>query len=163
MPSGAVAPASAFRGGSWTAQLTWKTVVAAGGFVLALIGSFTTWVTAGGEGFGAFEEDARFRIGDWLDTSSFPIDGLVVLALACGGLAAVWATAAGRIPERRGTWLVGELGAPLAILGVLQMQYISSVGGSGVGWGFGLYLVVAGGAMAALSPFAPARPVRAQH
>ena len=140
--------------------MTWRTVAAGGGFALALIGSFTSWVSAGGRSFSAFEDNAQFRVGDWLGNDSIPIDGLLALALACGGLAVVWALAAGRIPERRGPMFVRELGSVTMALGILEMQFISSVSSGGADWGFGLYLMVVGGALATFSPFFPNRSLQ---
>lgn len=113
------------------------------------------------EGFsaGAFDDNAQFRVGRWLDTASFPIDGLIVAALAIGGLVALWAWLSGRTLPVPGSSLIPAVGLALVAVGVVEMQYISSEGAEGVSWGFGLYLVVVGGVLAAVSPFIPARPV----
>ena len=127
---------------------------------MALIGTFTAWITTAGASAGAFEDNAEYRIGRWLDYNDQPLDGLIVLALSAAGLAVVAAALAGKFNESRAKTVVGLLGPALFTLGILQMQYITSeFKGSGINvdWGLGLWLVVIGGIVAAASGFIPGR------
>lgn len=133
-------------------------MVAGIGFALALLGAFTDWITTRGASAGAFEDDAEYRIGRWLDYNDQPIDGLIVLALAVAGLALVAATLAGKFNASRAKTVIGLLGPALFTIGILQMQYITSeFKGTGVNvdWGLGLWLIVIGGIVAAASGFIP--------
>jgi hypothetical protein len=153
----------------WFATLTWTQVAAAGGFALVLLGSFFSWFSASGGGAsatgGAFDDNAQYRIGDWLGTSDLPIDGLLVLAAGVAGLAVMAAMLTGRLPGAQAWMYVGALGGASVALGVLEIQFIASrpTGpGFSINPGFGLYFVVIGGALAALSRFIPAKPVQSQ-
>lgn len=138
--------------------LAWGTLTAAAGFALAILGTFTDWISARGQGFGAFEEDAAYRIGDWLDYNDLPVDGLLVLAVAAAGLAAAVAAMAGKMAAGTARTVITMLGPALATLGILQMQFISSEfkdTGIDVDWGIGLWLIVIGGIAASVSGFIP--------
>ncbi len=138
--------------------LAWGTLTAAAGFALAVLGSFTDWISARGQGFGAFEEDAAYRIGDWLDYNDLPIDGLLVLAAAAAGLAVAVAAMAGKMAAGPARTVTTVLGPALTTLGILQMQFISSEfknTGIDVDWGIGLWLIVIGGIAASVSGFIP--------
>jgi len=138
--------------------LAWGTLTAAAGFALAVLGSFTEWISARGQGFGAFEDDAAYRIGDWLDYNDLPIDGLLVLAAAAAGLAVAVAAMAGKMAAGPARSVITVLGPALTTLGILQMQFISSEftdTGIDVDWGIGLWLIVIGGIAASVSGFIP--------
>lgn len=143
--------------GPLTLQFTLRTIGADVAFALVLLGAFLDWVTANGFGFGAFEDNAKFRIGDWLDTSSFPIDGMLVFLLAALGLVVTGFATVGRLSDKRAALFTREIGSVAMAVGLLQMQYIKSV--SSADWGIGLYLIVAGGILATLSQMLPARPL----
>ncbi len=130
--------------------------VAAGGFALGLLGTFLDWITTSGASAGAFEDNAEYRIGNWLDTNDVPIDGIAVLAISAAGLAAAIGAIAGRLAPGPARTLISILGPALMTLGILQMQYITSeFKGSGydVDWGIGLWLIVIGGVAAVASGF----------
>lgn len=138
--------------------LAWGTLTAAAGFALAILGTFTDWISARGQGFGAFEEDAAYRIGDWLDYNDLPVDGLLVLAAAAAGLAVAVAAMAGKMAAGPARTVITILGPALTTLGILQMQFISSeFDGTGidVDWGMGLWLIMIGGIAASVSGFIP--------
>lgn len=160
-PAGAsqpsAAPVRAPRQGGQP-HIAWGTVAAGAGFAMALIGTFTAWITTTGASAGAFEDNAEYRIGRWLDYNDQPIDGLIVLALAVAGLAVVAATLAGKFGSTRSRTVISLLGPALFTIGMLQMQYITSeFKGSGINvdWGLGLWLIVIGGIVAAASGFIP--------
>lgn len=138
------------------ANIAWGLVVAAAGFALGLLGTFLDWITTTGASAGAFEDNAEYRIGNWLDNNDIPIDGLAVLAISAAGLAAAVAAIAGRLAPGPARTLISILGPALMTLGILQMQYITSeFKGTGldVDWGIGLWLIVIGGIAALASGF----------
>jgi len=143
---------------SGAGNVAWGLVVAAGGFALGLLGTFLDWITTRGASAGAFEDNAEYRIGNWLDNNDIPIDGLAVLAISAAGLAAAIAAIAGRFAPGRARTIISILGPALMTLGILQMQYITSeFRGTGVDvdWGIGLWLIVIGGVAALVSGFIP--------
>ncbi len=155
-PAPSQAPRAPRQGGA--AAIAWGTVAAGVGFALALLGAFSDWITTRGASAGAFEDNAEYRIGRWLDYNDQPIDGIVVLLLAVAGLALVAATLAGKFNPSRAKTIIGLLGPALFTLGILEMQYITSeFKGSGINvdWGLGLWLIVIGGIVAAVSGFIP--------
>ncbi|MCZ2110622.1 MAG: hypothetical protein LC118_13825 [Dehalococcoidia bacterium] len=125
-------------------------------FGLVLVGSFLDWVKVGPFGAGAFEEDARFRICDWFDTTSAPLDGLVILALAVAGLLIAGLVVARRLRDTTAAMLTRLLGSVALTFGILQMQYIKSEAPS-ADWGMGLYLIVVGGVAATVAAMLPAK------
>ncbi len=136
-------------------QLTWSSAAAAVGFLIALISPFMAWVSVGGFSADPFDTNARFRIADWMSTDN--ADGYLVLFVAAGGLAALIAWLLGRLPDATGRSAVMGIGGLLAALGVLEMQFIASQDGiSFSNVGFGLYMLLIGGALAAASPWIPA-------
>jgi hypothetical protein len=98
---------------------------AAGCFVLALVGSFLPFVTAGALG-GDADDSSSFMF--WRDGAWGPITGaLVVIALACALLPRRWAALVG-----------GLLGIPaLALILYRGLEYLS-LGGLGIDIDFGL-------------------------
>ena len=139
-----------------TNQLTWSSAAAGVGFIVAAISPFLAWFSAGGFSVTPFDSGVRFRLGDALGTDS--IDGLVPVLLALAGLAVLVAFLSGRLETAKGRYWIAGLGVALAALGLIEIQFIASETGS---WdiGFGLYLLVAGGLLAAASPWIPATKI----
>jgi len=163
---GAVAPAGARQQGPQATaqpqpvsgqaiidQLTWSSAAAGLGFIIALISPFLSWASAGGISVAPLDSGARFRLGDILKTDS--VDGYVVILGALAGLGALVAYLLGRLEKPAGRSLVVAVGAGLAALAAVEMQFVSSRPGS-IGLGFGLYILVLGGALALASPWVPA-------
>ncbi len=136
-------------------QLTWSSAAAAVGFLIALISPFMAWVSVNGFSADPFDSGARFRIGDILSTDN--ADGYLILLVAAAGIAALVAWLLGRLPDATGRMAVVGIGGLLAVLGVVEMQFIASQDGiSFSNVGFGLYMLLIGGALAAASPWIPA-------
>jgi hypothetical protein len=148
-------------------QLTWSSVAAGLGFIVALLSVFFPWVKASGGGLSVdvapLDDAAIFRIGDVLGSTTSSIDGLVALAVAAAGLVALVASLLGRVNAATARSLIIGLGAALLALGVVELQYINSrpePQGVSISFGFGLYILVLGGALALASPWVPARPLK---
>jgi hypothetical protein len=138
--------------------LTWRTAAVVGGLAVASVSVFLDWVTVGNFGGGPMDDNARFRVGDWLDMDM--VDGYLVLALGVLGVALAVLHVRRTLPAALrpyGTWLAPGVGGVIAVLAGLNMEYVSS--NAGVDIGLGLYLCLAGGAAAAASPWVPDRRI----
>lgn len=142
-------------------QITWSSAAAGVGFLLALISVFLAWVSVQGFSVDPLDSGVRFRLGDIIDTDS--IDGYVVLLGALGGFAGLAGSLFGWFAPPMGRRIVAGVGGALAALAVIEMQFVVSqplIGASDIG--FGLYVLLVGGLLAAASPWIPARPLKAQ-
>ncbi len=156
-PAAAPKPPAQPSGKTVIAHLTWSSSAAGVGFLVAAISPFLTWASAGGFGVSPFDSGARFRLGDVLSSDS--IDGLAVLLGALVGLAVLAAFLLGRLEPTKGKYWIAAIGAALAALGVVEIEFVTSRPGP-IDIGFGLYLLVAGGLLAAASPWIPATRLR---
>ena len=138
-------------------QLTWSSAAAGLGFIIVLLSPFLSWASAGGISVAPLDSGARFRLGDILKADS--IDGFVVILGALAGLVALVAYLLGRLEQPTGRYLVAGVGAGLAALAAIEMQFVSSRPGP-IDIGFGLYILVIGGALALASPWVPARRLK---
>ena len=145
-------------------QLTWSSVAAGLGFVIALLSVFFPWVKASAGGLsvdaGPLDDNALFRIGDVLGSNTSSIDGLATLLVAVAGLVALVVSLLGRVNAATARSLIAGLGGALLALGFVEIQYVSSQAepaGVSISLGFGLYILVLGGALALASPWIPAR------
>ena len=167
---GAVAPAGARQQAAQAAaqtqpgsaqaiidQLTWSSAAAGLGFIIALVSSFLSWASAGGISVAPLDSGARFRLGDILKADS--VDGYVVILGALAGLAALVAYLMGRLEQPASRYAVTAVGAGLAALAAIEIQFVSSRPGS-IDIGFGLYILVLGGALAFASSWIPARRLK---
>jgi hypothetical protein len=176
---GAVAPAAAQRAAQATPQpqpvstqaiidqLTWSSAAAGLGFIVALLSVFFPWAKASAGGMsvdaGPLDDNALFRIGDLLGSNTSSIDGLATLLLAAAGLVALVVSMIGRVNAATARSLLIALGAALLALGFIEMQYVSSQPepqGVSISFGFGLYILALGGALALASPWVPARRLK---
>lgn len=119
-----------------------------GGLAAAALGTFLAWVSVGDLSASGWNGDAQFRIAKLLGITA-PIDALVIVVLAAGGLFVVLAPRLGRSAPRipAASLLAGAL---IAAIGVLEFLYVRSEGQGVVNPGLGIYLVIAGGAAAAV-------------
>lgn len=138
-------------------QLTWSSIAAGIGFIVAAISPFLTWASASGFSVSPFDANARFRLGDALKSDS--IDGPATVLVAIAGFAVLLTFLLGRLEMSKGKYWIAGIGAALAALGVIEIQFVASRPGS-IDIGFGLYLLVAGGLLAAASPWIPDTRVR---
>ena len=148
-------------------QLTWSSAAAGLGFVIALLSVFFPWVKASAGGLsvdaGPMDDNALFRIGDILGSNTSSIDGLATLLVAAAGLVALVASLLGRVNAATARSLIAGLGGALLALGFVEIQYVSSQPeppGVSISLGFGLYILVIGGALALASPWVPARRLK---
>ena len=148
-------------------QLTWSSVAAGLGFVIAILSVFFPWVKASAGGLsvdaGPLDDNALFRIGDVLGSNTSSIDGLATLLVAVAGLVALVASLLGRVNAATARSLITGLGGALLALGFVEIQYVSSQpepAGVSISLGFGLYILVLGGALALASPRVPARRLK---
>ena len=148
-------------------QLTWSSAAAGLGFVIALLSVFFPWVKASAGGLsvdaGPMDDNALFRIGDVLGSNTSSIDGLATLLVAAAGLVALVASLLGRVNAATARSLIAGLGGALLALGFVEIQYVSSQpepAGVSISLGFGLYILVIGGALALASPWVPARRLK---
>ena len=148
-------------------QLTWSSAAAGLGFIIALLSVFFPWVKASASGFsvdaGPLDDSALFRIGDILGSNTSSIDGLATLLLAGAGLVALVVSLLGRVNAATARSLIAGLGAALLALGFAEIQFVSSrpePEGVSISLGFGLYILVIGGALALASPWVPARRLK---
>lgn len=140
-------------------QITWSSAAAGAGFLLALISVFLAWVSIQGFSVDPLDSGVRFRLGDIMDTDS--IDGYVVLLGALGGFAGLAGSLFGWFAPPMGRQVVGGVGGALAALAIIEMQFVVSrpfIGASDIG--FGLYVLLVGGLLAAASPWIPATPLK---
>ena len=151
-PAGGPAPARKPSAQSITDQFTWSSAAAGAGFIVAAVSPFLAWASVGGFSAAPFDSGARFRLGDVMGADS--MDGLAVVVLAIAGLAALLALLSGRLEAPTGAYWTAGIGAALAALGLLEIQFVISRPGP-LDVGFGLYLLVAGGLVAAASPWIP--------
>jgi hypothetical protein len=122
---------------------------------------FLAWASVQGFSVDPLDNGVRFRIGDIIDTDS--IDGYVVILGALAGFAALGASLFGRLAIATGRQAVAGIGGVLAVLAFIEMQFVVSQQGLGVSnIGFGLYVLLIGGLLAAASPWIPARPLTGQ-
>lgn len=119
------------------------------GLGLGAVSVFLDWASIGSFGFGPMDAHSRFRLGDWLGTDK--IDGYAVLAVAALGLVMAVLQLRPTVPR---PWLLPGLGGLLVVMGVLNIQYVNA---EDVSVGLGLYVLVAGGVLAAVSPLLPDR------
>lgn len=139
-------------------QLTWSSAAAGLGFAVAFLSAFLPWASVPGFNIMPLEDGARFRLGDAMDSDN--IDGYLVLLVALAGLAALAASVLGRLASVAGRQAVAALGSVLLVLAVAEMQFVASREGLGASnIDFGLYMLLVGSALAAASPWIPARPL----
>ena len=148
-------------------QLTWSSAAAGLGFIIALLSVFFPWVKASAGGFSVdaapLDDSALFRIGDILGSNTSSIDGLATLLLAGAGLVALVVSLLGRVNAATARSLIAGLGVTLLALGFAEIQFVSSrpePEGVSISLGFGLYILVIGGALALASPWVPARRLK---
>jgi len=148
-------------------QLTWSSVAAGLGFVIALLSVFFPWVKASAGGLsvdaGPLDDNALFRIGDVLGSNTSSIDGVATLLVAAAGLVAFVVSLLGRVNAATARSLIAGLGGALLALGFIEIQYVSSQpepAGVSISLGTGLYILVLGGALALASPWVPARRLK---
>jgi hypothetical protein len=148
-------------------QLTWSSAAAGLGFIIALLSVFFPWVKASAGGFSVeaapLDDTALFRIGDILGSDTSSIDGLATLLVAGAGLVALVVSMLGRVNAATARSLIVALGAALLALGFVEIQYVNSrpePEGVSISFGFGLYILVIGGALALASPWVPARRLK---
>ena len=148
-------------------QLTWSSAAGGLGFIIALLSVFFPWAKASAGGAsveaGPLDDNALFRIGDVLGSNTSSIDGLATLLLAAAGLVALVASMLGRVNAATARSLTMGVGGALLALGFIEIQYVSSQpepAGVSISFGFGLYLLVLGGALALASPWIPARRLK---
>jgi len=148
-------------------QLTWSSAAAGLGFIIALLSVFFPWVKASAGGLsvdaGPLDDTALFRIGDVLGSNTSSIDGLATLLVAAVGLVALVASLLGRVNAATARSLIVGLGTALLALGFVEIQFVSSQPepeGVSISLGFGLYILVLGGALALASPWIPARRLK---
>ncbi|HLZ69627.1 MAG TPA: serine/threonine-protein kinase [Dehalococcoidia bacterium] len=122
------------------------------GFVLAIVATLLPWVTVprseGKHYVNGWYPRVPFQIDDWLSNRhAGRTDAVVLLLLCLLGLALV----AGLLANRRGgalAFVAAALGAVVALIGVLEVHYIGLRTADGEGLGFGVWLLIAGGALA---------------
>jgi len=141
-------------------------LVAGAGMVLVAVSPFLNWVTgtvqAGSfsrsNSVKPFDEGIKFRLADLIDTT-VKVDPIVVLVIAALGIALLALGLAGAMRARTATSLAGTLGGLALALGMMEIQYVSSQPWEGVKASaeVGIYLLVAGGALAIVSQFLPAK------
>lgn len=144
------------------AALDPRGLVIAGALAVAFFSVFLDWISVSAQGFtlsvGPFTEDARFRLSDWLDTSS-PVDGMALLLVSGLGLAAFAARtfALGSAGLRTLAGAVLSLAGPvLSALFVAEAQYIVSQPGIGPGdFALGMYALGAAAAAVTIARFLP--------
>ena len=148
-------------------QLTWSSAAAGLGFIIALLSVFFPWAKASAGGFSVeaapFDDTALFRIGDLLGSDTSSIDGLATLLVAGAGLVALVVSLLGRVNAATARSLIIGLGGALLALGFVELQFVSSrpePEGVSISLGFGLYILVIGGALALASPWVPARRLK---
>lgn len=137
------------------------------GFVVAVLGSFLAWLRVSGnnrsETVNAWSSDAQFRFADWFSIDA-PLDALLILVLAGAGAYLLFGRVLGSnvssVP-----FGVAAAGFGIALIGILNWIFIDSessrVVNPDLDVGFGVYLVVLGGAAAAVSGFIDAQRDRA--
>ena len=84
-------------------------------------------------------------------------------SVAAAGLVALVASLLGRVNAATARSLIAGLGGALLALGFVEIQYVSSQpepAGVSISLGFGLYILVLGGALALASPWVPARQLK---
>jgi hypothetical protein len=152
--------------GSIVDQLTWRSAAAGLGFAVAGISAFLSWVEVSAQGLSVsaapLDGDVLFRIGDIMGSKPSSIDGFVVLGAAAAGLIALVTSLSGQLAAPAARYVIAGVGLALLALGIIEIQYVSSrpEQGASIDVAFGLYLLVVGGALAAASPWLPARPLR---
>jgi hypothetical protein len=163
----ATAPPQAASAQTIIDQLTWSSAAAGLGFIIALLSVFFPWAKASAGGLsvdaGPLDDTALFRIGDVLGSNTSSIDGLATLLVAAAGLVALVASLLGRVNAATARSLIVGLGTALLALGFVEIQYVSSQpepAGVSISLGFGLYILVLGGALALASPWIPARRLK---
>lgn len=150
-------PAAAGKG------VTWRDIVLGGGLVAAFLSVFFDWISAGSVGAGPMDENARFRIGDWLSLDKG--DGYAVMALAVVGVAALVVTRLGRGGGSLAPLLANlpmAAGSLLTVIALLEYQYITTKSEweqFGVDVAFGVYVLLAGGIAAAVARFVPDKTI----
>lgn len=162
-PAPAPRPMAAPRApGAGGFTLTISILAAGGGLILAAISPMLDWAKASAGGFsfsvGPFDDGAYFRLGDWLGDTEM-LDAGAVLLIAIAGLVALGMALAGRIDARRGASFAASAGGLLVALGVMQIQFIMSQPGDALGPAIGLYILLVGGVLAAISRFLPNKPL----
>ena len=148
-------------------QLTWSSAAAGLGFIIALLSVFFPWVKASAGGLSVdaapLDDSALFRLGDILGSDTSSVDGLATLLVAGAGLVALVVSLLGRVNAATARSLIAGLGAALLALGFAEIQFVSSrpePQGVSISLGFGLYILVLGGALALASPWVPARRLK---
>lgn len=114
-----------------------STMVALGGSLIALLGSFMAWVSLDGLGSIGGMEDGR--------------DGVITFVVAIGTAAvAIFLKDKAR---KISIFVGGAIIAAVAVINVLDINDISSQVGGGISIGIGLWMVLAGGIIAAVGAF----------
>ncbi len=124
------------------------------GLGLAVLGTVLAWVRVS-DGLvdstaSAWSNDARFRLADWL-SSGLPVDAVVIVVLSLIGAYVIASELIDGATRMR--YVVPVIGTLLAILGILNWLFIDTRGTDfprlGVSIGLGLYVLIAGGLIAA--------------
>jgi len=125
-----------------------------GAFAAAALATVLDWVSVAGFSANAWDDGARFRLGDWLNTDN--ADAYVILLLAAAG--AFLSLSPRIVPSfpRIPFGAVG-VGAALAAIGGLEWQFIDAKG-QGLDPGIGIYVLALAGAAAAVAGYLAERP-----
>lgn len=130
-------------------------IAALAGFGAAIVATLFAWlrVSSGfrSEAVNGWNSEAQYRVADWLSLDA-PIDALLVIVIAGLGIYLLLGRVLGsNVPAL--PYVVAACGLALAIIGVLNWIYIDSEGNRVVNpdlsVGFGVYLLIIGGAVAA--------------
>ncbi|MFQ5381943.1 MAG: hypothetical protein ACE5EF_10025 [Dehalococcoidia bacterium] len=120
--------------------------VAAAGFLIAAVGLLLPWAgAAGGRNAWAFQDGARFRFEDWFDAGL--VDGPLVATLAIGGLLLMLGQGVGGPNLGRYVGAARLVAGALALVALLEGQYLLSL--DGVSLGVGVLGLLAGGLVSA--------------
>ncbi len=119
----------------------------------AVLSVFLPWASAGPIDVKPFTEGARFRLGDWLDQDT--VDGLAVAAVAGVALLLMLVQIKGGSQARMAGQVAKTLTGLLVPLALMEMQFILSK--DGISLAIGMYLLIGGAALAAISSFIPQR------
>jgi hypothetical protein len=151
-PAAAGAPRPAAAGG--LAQLSPLQFGMVGGLVVAALGTFLSWIKANGFSVNGWDTEGglRYQIADWL-SFTFPIEALLVVAAAGFGVYLVIAPfLGGNAPSIRfGPGIMAFVPIVIAVLVIQQILGEEGAGFSNLG--YGLFAMIAGGAVAAYSSF----------
>jgi len=137
-------------------------LAALAGLIVAVISVVLPWLKISGGGisqsFKAIDKDIykELRIADWAGNPSFPLDAIIIAAVALVGLYLILGPilSKGGGPNVPFVVAAGVCGAVEAVIGILNYLFIHDQikDADGVSIGFGLYVLIAAGiATAALA------------